>query len=99
LVHSRITGFKKYTETYMRCGYEGSGMILLQVYPYTYSLLRGVIFAVLPFSSYALNPTMLPLLKKFWNSCCGRVFSAVVFFFLCPPYPDTFVPLRQTLIF
>jgi len=48
-------------------------MILLQAYPYTYSLLRGFTFEVCPFSSYALSPTMLQLLETFlelllWNS-------------------------------
>jgi hypothetical protein len=46
----------------MRCGYEVPGLILLQAYPYTYSLLRGVTFKVLPLMCYALNPMMLPLL-------------------------------------
>jgi hypothetical protein len=49
----------------MRCGYEVPGMGLLQAYPYTYSLLRGVIFEVLPLSSYALSRMMLPLLETF----------------------------------
>jgi len=40
-------------------------MILLQTYLYTYSLLRGVTFEVLPLSSYGLTPTMLPLLETF----------------------------------
>jgi len=51
----------------MKCGYEVPGTILLQAYLYTYILLRGVTFKVLPLSSYALNPIMLTLL----NSCCG----------------------------
>jgi hypothetical protein len=34
---------------------------------YSYSLLRGVTFDVLPLSSYALSPTMLPLLETFWE--------------------------------
>jgi len=61
-----------------RCGYGAPGMFLLQAYPYTYSLLRGVTFEVLTFSSYARSPTMLPLLKIFldlllWNSFqCNR---------------------------
>jgi len=50
----------------MRCGYEVSGMILLQaLYPYTYSLLKEVTLEVLPLNSYALCPTMLPLLEIF----------------------------------
>jgi hypothetical protein len=53
--------------------YEVSGMILLQVYLYTYSLLRRVTFEVLPFSNCALSQTMLSLLETFlerllWNS-------------------------------
>jgi hypothetical protein len=57
-----------------RCGYEVLGMILLQAsHLYTYSLLRGVTFEVLPLSTYALSPTRLPLLEAFmenlfWNS-------------------------------
>jgi hypothetical protein len=38
-----------------RCGYEVPGMILLQGYLYTYNLLRGVTFEVLPLNSYILN--------------------------------------------
>jgi len=63
-----------------RCGYEVSGMILLQAYLYTHSLLRGVTFEVLLLSSYALIPKMLPMLEKFfelqlWNSfqCCRHM--------------------------
>jgi len=37
-------------------------MILLEAYLYTYSLLRGVIFEVLPLRSYAQGSTMFPLL-------------------------------------
>jgi len=44
----------------MRCGYEVPGMILLQAFLYTYSLLRGFTFEELPLSSYALSPLMLP---------------------------------------
>jgi len=40
-------------------------MVLLQTYLYTYSLLRGFPFEVSPLSSYALSPTMLPLLETF----------------------------------
>jgi len=52
---------------------------LLQAsYLYTHSVLRGVTFEVLPLSSCALSPTMLPLLETFpelllWNSVqCRR---------------------------
>jgi hypothetical protein len=66
----------------MRHGYKVPGMILLQAsYLYTYSLFRGVSFEVLPFSSYALSPTMLLLLETFWNLCCGTASSGVVTFF------------------
>jgi hypothetical protein len=47
------------------CGFEVAGVILLQSYLYTYSLLRGVTFEALYLSSYALSPTMLPLLETF----------------------------------
>jgi len=40
-------------------------MILFQPYLSTSSLLRGVTFEVLPFSSYALGPTILPLSETF----------------------------------
>jgi len=66
---------------YVRCDCEVPGMILLQAYLYTYSLLRGVTFEVLPLSSYALSPMMLPVLETFWNSCYEIVFSAVITFF------------------
>jgi hypothetical protein len=57
----------------MKCGYEVTGMILLQVYLYTSSLLRGITFKVLPFNSCACSPMMLSLLETFlefllWNS-------------------------------
>jgi hypothetical protein len=56
-----------------RYGYEVLWIILLQEYLYTYSLLRGVTFEVLPLSSYALSPVTLPALETFlgpllWNS-------------------------------
>jgi hypothetical protein len=35
-------------------------MTLLQAYLYIFILLRGVTFKVLPLSSYALSPMMLP---------------------------------------
>jgi hypothetical protein len=63
-----------------RCGYNISVTILLQAYLYL-SLLRGDIFKVLPFRSYTLSPTMLPLLETFlelllWNSFqCRQIFS------------------------
>jgi len=42
-------------------------MILL----YAHSLLRGVTFKVLPLSSYAFIPTMLPLLETFQEQLSG----------------------------
>jgi len=60
-------------------------MILLQAYLYVYSLLRVVTFHVLPFSSCALSPRMLPLLETFlelllWNSFqCHHYISLDVF--------------------
>jgi hypothetical protein len=80
-----------------RCGYEIPGMTLLQAYPYTYSLLGGVNFEVLPLSSHTPSPMMLQLLETFWNSCCGIVISAVVTFFYILDIVS-FVPLRQTLL-
>jgi hypothetical protein len=56
---------RQLTTANMRCGYEVTGMILLQACQYTYSLLRRVTFKVLTFSSYALSPVMLPLLETF----------------------------------
>jgi len=74
-------------------------MILSQAYLYTYNLLKGVAFKVLPFSSYALSPTMLPLLETFmelplWNNfqCHHHIF------FGCVHCPEIFVPLRQTFL-
>jgi hypothetical protein len=49
----------------MNCGYKFPGMIPLQAYLPTQSLLRGVTFEVLPLSSCALSPAILPLLEKF----------------------------------
>jgi len=56
------------------CSYNVTRIISLQTYLYSsYSLLKGVTFKVLPLSSYALSPVMLPLLGTFlklllWNS-------------------------------
>jgi hypothetical protein len=47
---------------YTRCGYEVPGMILLQA---SVPLYLQRTFEVLPLSSYALSPTMLPLLETF----------------------------------
>jgi hypothetical protein len=82
----------------MICGYEIPRIILLQAYVYTYRLLRGVTFKVLPLSSYALCSVMLPLLEKFlelllWSSflCSHHIFLGYL------QYPEIFGPLRQTL--
>jgi hypothetical protein len=40
----------------MRSDCEVPGIILLQAYMYTYRLLRGITFEVLPLNSYALKP-------------------------------------------
>jgi hypothetical protein len=52
-------------------------MILLQAYLYThtYTLLRGVTFRVLPLSSYALSPTMLPLVETFLELLLWKSFQ------------------------
>jgi len=64
----------------MRCGYEAPE--IMQAFVYTYSVRRGVTFKVLPLSSCALCPIMLPLLVAFlelllWNSfqCCCPIFQ------------------------
>jgi hypothetical protein len=68
------------------CGYEVSGMMLLQalyLYTYTYTFLRGVTFKVLPLSRYALGSTTLPLLETFLDlllnifQCCRQMFLDV----------------------
>jgi len=64
-----------------RCGYEVPRMILLQTYLYTYNLLRGVTFIVLPLNSYALSPMMLQLLETFLELSCGIAFSAIITLF------------------
>jgi hypothetical protein len=40
-------------------------MILLQAHLHTATSLRGVIFKVLPLSSYAIHPMMMPMLETF----------------------------------
>jgi hypothetical protein len=71
----------KYKVISIRCGYEVPGMILLNAYLCTYSILRGVSFEVLPLRGYTLRSTKLPLLKTFlelllWYSfqCCYHIF-------------------------
>jgi hypothetical protein len=46
-------------------GYEVFGTILLHAYLYIYMLLRAVTFEVIRLSTYALSPTMLPLMETF----------------------------------
>jgi hypothetical protein len=77
-------------------------MILWQSYLYIYSMLRGVTFEVLPLSSYALTPTMLPLLETFlelllWNSlqCCHHIFCLPLSWNLRPFKGDFTVENRQ----
>jgi hypothetical protein len=81
------------------CGYDVPGMILLQAYLYNYSLMRGVTFEVLPLSSYALSPMMLPLLEHFWNSCCGRAFNAAVKFLWMSLISSNLRPFMADYIF
>jgi len=63
-----------HVEKSTRCGYEVPGMTLSQAsHLYTYDFLGSVTFQVLTLSSYALSPTMLPLLEIFlefllWNN-------------------------------
>jgi hypothetical protein len=77
-----IHSFRELILCKSRCGYEVPGIILLEPYLYTYSLLRGVTFKILPLDSYTLSPTMLPLLETFlqlllWNrfQCRRQIFS------------------------
>jgi hypothetical protein len=53
---------------YTRCSYEVPRIILLQAYLHAYSLPAGVTFEVLPLSSYAISPTMLPLVETFFSN-------------------------------
>jgi hypothetical protein len=67
-------------------------MISLQAYLYTYSLLRGVTFKVLPLNIYALSPIILPLFEKLLAPPLWHSFQLFFFFFfflhvnrnLCP---------------
>jgi hypothetical protein len=45
---------------YTSCDYKVPGMILFQADAHIYRLLRRVTFEVLPLSTYAYSPTMLP---------------------------------------
>jgi hypothetical protein len=82
----------------MKCGYEVPGIILLQSYLCTYSLLRGVTFEALSLSNYALSPTMLSMFETclellLWNisQCHCPIFGYF-------QYPEIFIPLKQTLL-
>jgi hypothetical protein len=66
-------------------------MILLQLYLYAYSLLRGATFEVLPLSNYALNPTMLPGTVLSNTFQCRHFFKRL-------QYPEIFVHLKLSLI-
>jgi hypothetical protein len=84
------------------CGYEDSGMILLQTYLYAYSILKGIIFELLPLSSYALNQMMLSLLEALLDGLLWNSFKFChVFFFLLIvfKYLEIEIPLGQTLFF
>jgi len=80
-----------------RCGYEVSGMILLQAYLYTYSLLRGVNYEVLPLRTYVLSPMMLSLLETFLELQLWNSFHCCCYIFLCLKYPEILALLRQAL--
>jgi len=83
---------------YIRHGYEVPRMILLQAYPYTYSLLRGVTFKVLPLSSYARSLMMPPMLENICvNTCCGIVLCTIITFLWMSSISWNSVPLRQTI--
>jgi hypothetical protein len=73
-LHGYYTRTHAHTHTRTSCGYEVSG-IFFQAYMYTYSLLRGVTFEVLIFSSYALRPTMLPLWETIFESLLWSSFQ------------------------
>jgi hypothetical protein len=83
----------------MRCGYEVPGMILLQACLYTYSLLRGVTFEVLPLSSYALSPTILPLLETFVELLLCNCFQCHYHFFWVSSVSWSLCPFKADFIF
>jgi len=82
--------------TCKRCGYDIRGVILSQAYIHNYNLQRAVNFEVLPLSSYALSPKMLP-------ATAGNIFGAPLMeqpsshFFGCLQYREIFIPLRKSL--
>jgi len=80
-------------------GYKVLGMILLQAYLYTYSLLRGVTFQILPLSSYVLSPTMLHCSKHFWNTCWWIALSVVITFLPMSSISSNVRPFKAQIIF
>jgi hypothetical protein len=80
------------------------GMISLQADPYTYSLLRGVTFKILPLSSRALSLTMLSLLETFLefllcnNFRCHHLFF-FFFFFWFYSAPRNICPFKGEFFF
>jgi hypothetical protein len=72
-------------------------MILLQAsYLQPYSLLTGISFEVLSLGSYALVPTLLPLLQTFMELLLWNTFQCRHhIFFWCLQYPEIFVPLME----
>jgi hypothetical protein len=82
-----------------RCGYyEVPGMILLQTYLYTYNLLRRFTFKVLPLSSYAISPMMLPLVATFLELLLWNSFHWHHHFFLRLQYSEIFIPSSSVSI-
>jgi hypothetical protein len=75
-------------------------MIFFQVYPHAFSLLRVVTFEVLPWSSYAFGPIILPPLETFLQVLLWNTFQCQRHFFPlgCFQYHEMFVSFRHTLI-
>jgi hypothetical protein len=85
--------------TYMRCDSEVPGMILLQAYLYTYSLLRGVIFEVLPLSTCACSPTVLPLVETFLGLLLWISFQCHLHLFFVSSVSRSLCLFKADLIF
>jgi hypothetical protein len=66
----------------MTWGYEVPGMILMQACLYTYSLLGGVTFKVLPWAAKHLAQQCCHRWKHFWNFCCVIAMLLSLFFLL-----------------
>jgi hypothetical protein len=88
-----------FTALHIRCGYEVPGMILLQAFLYTYSLLRWVTFKVLPLSSYELSPIMLPRLETFLEILLWIVFSVITTLFWMSSVSQNLRPFKAHFIF